>query len=121
MLVQQCALGEGQHKVILGVSALSSFVNKTLKEAAPVCVKAKKEYKVAKANNGQTGQGQPSDHLQRPARSSRCRFCHCALLNHSAHREPLYGRVMRKKPLLPLVGVHHAVGLCGQCTNWECC
>src|SRR4029434_639466 len=39
----------------------------------------------AKAKDGQNGQRQPSDHLQRPARSSRCRWCHCASLNNSAH------------------------------------
>src|SRR4029434_1055212 len=39
----------------------------------------------AKAKDGQNGQRQPSDHLQRPARSSHCRWCHCASLNNSAH------------------------------------
>uniref|UniRef100_A0AAZ3PZM2 Transposase n=1 Tax=Oncorhynchus tshawytscha TaxID=74940 RepID=A0AAZ3PZM2_ONCTS len=46
---------------------------------------AKENIGEAKAKDGENGQKQPTDHLQRPTTSSCCRWCHCALFNNSGH------------------------------------
>ena len=50
----------------------------------------------------ENGCTQPTDHLQRPTRTSGCRLCICTSFNNSAQFAPkhLYGRVMRRKPFL---------------------
>lgn len=91
--VQHSGLGEGYKQLSQRFQLSASTVRNTVrkwKTTGTVLIKARsdrprKNIREAKAKDGENSQRQPTDHLQRPATSSCCRWCHWVLFNNSGH------------------------------------
>lgn len=83
-IVHLYGLGEGYKKQSQRFQLSVSTVRKTVREwkAAGRCCSDQK-WQAKKNREAKTKDDQPTDPLQRPARSG-CRWCHCASLNNTA-------------------------------------